>query len=75
MCSGEGCPIKEKCHRFTSQPNLQYQSYFVGIPGLMLDEQLPDGTIQKKFSCTMFWGDETQSIYNQLEWIFGEPLK
>ena len=41
----------------------------------MLDEQLPDGTIQKKFSCTMFWGDETQSIYNQLEWIFGEPLK
>lgn len=30
-CSGENCPLKTTCYRFTSKPNIS-QSYFVLIP-------------------------------------------
>ena len=32
-CSGEGCPLKEKCVRFISTSNRYRQSFFVEVPG------------------------------------------
>lgn len=32
MCKGEGCPMKEKCLRFTAAPDENWQSYFVESP-------------------------------------------
>jgi hypothetical protein len=32
-CTGEGCPLKETCHRFTA-PAEMYQSYFMTPPVL-----------------------------------------
>ena len=30
-CTGEGCPLKDKCYRFTCRPDY-LQSYFVEVP-------------------------------------------
>ena len=32
MCSGEGCPIKEECHRHTAPHNKAWQTFFVYVP-------------------------------------------
>jgi hypothetical protein len=32
MCSGEGCPIKDTCYRFTATPTDPWQAYFGGVP-------------------------------------------
>lgn len=32
MCSGQECPIKKTCYRFTAKPSHHMQSYFVGTP-------------------------------------------
>jgi len=32
MCSGEECPIKDSCYRFTAKPDEIAQSYFTGVP-------------------------------------------
>lgn len=32
MCKGDGCPMREQCHRFTVEPNPYWQSYFYGTP-------------------------------------------
>lgn len=31
-CSGEGCPLKEECYRFTAPANEFWQSYFTTVP-------------------------------------------
>ena len=31
MCSGEKCPLKQMCHRYTAKPS-NYQSYFMKPP-------------------------------------------
>ena len=31
MCRGEGCPLKDSCHRHTARPD-QWQSWFTEIP-------------------------------------------
>ena len=31
MCSGEGCPKKETCHRYTANKS-SWQSYFMEVP-------------------------------------------
>jgi hypothetical protein len=31
-CSGDNCPIKENCYRFTAVENEYRQSYFIKIP-------------------------------------------
>lgn len=31
-CTGDNCPHKEKCYRFTSPGSIDYQSYFVTPP-------------------------------------------
>jgi hypothetical protein len=40
-CKGDGCPIKEKCYRFTAIAD-EYQSYFGNPP-------IKDG------KCDMYW--------------------
>jgi len=32
MCSGQDCPLKETCYRFTAKPNELRQSYFSNPP-------------------------------------------
>lgn len=32
MCSGDGCPIRKMCYRFTAIPNNMYQSFFTRAP-------------------------------------------
>ena len=54
MCSGEGCPVKEFCYRFTAKPNEYRQSYFVEPP-------IKDG------KCDHYWGDQQESILKQLK--------
>jgi hypothetical protein len=55
MCKGEGCPFKEGCYRFTAKPS-DYQSYFMSPPFT-------------KDSCEMYWGENAESIWNQLQEI------
>ena len=31
-CYGEGCPLKEKCYRYTSKPSEYRQAYFTPPP-------------------------------------------
>jgi hypothetical protein len=63
MCSGEGCPLKEKCHRFTAVKNLDRQSFFVKPP-FEIDK--------KKFTCKMFWGESYELLLQQIKTIIGD---
>ncbi len=47
MCSGEKCPLKQICYRYTAKPS-EPQSYFVKAPVL-------GGT------CEYFWRDKVRS--------------
>ena len=49
MCSGEGCELKFKCHRFTAKRS-DYQSYFSKEP-------------IKNSKCEMFWCNLSKQIY------------
>lgn len=64
-CSGEGCPIKERCFRFTSETEPLYQSYFTEIPGKWKDDVLN----KKVWECEMYWGKQNENILNQLKQI------
>jgi len=55
-CEGEGCPIKEKCTRFTATANEFRQAYFTDSP-------IKDG------KCEMYWGEGNDNIMNQLNSI------
>ena len=44
MCKGNDCPLKEKCHRYTSTPNEFYQSNF----------SIPPYNIHLR-KCIMYW--------------------
>lgn len=44
MCSGEGCPLKESCYRYTAKPSEYWQSYFIDPP-------IKDG------ECEYYWGE------------------
>ena len=54
-CKGEGCPMKDTCHRFTD-PASEYQSYFIESP-------IKDG------KCDMYWGQALQDIMDVLQEI------
>ena len=56
MCKGVSCPFKEKCARFTSTANEHRQAWFIDVP-------YEDG------KCDMYWGENQESIYNQLIYI------
>jgi hypothetical protein len=55
-CTGEGCALKETCYRFTA-PTGMYQSFFFGVP-------------IKNGKCEMYWGEASQSTYDQLKETF-----
>ena len=54
MCTGDGCSIKENCYRFTAEKSEYRQSYFFTPPF--------DGK-----TCEMYWGKQSESIYNELK--------
>lgn len=56
MCKGGSCPFKEKCGRFTGTANEHRQAWFIDVP-------YEDG------KCDMYWGENQESIYNQLIYI------
>jgi len=56
MCKGGSCPFKEKCGRFTATANEHRQAWFIDVP-------YEDG------KCDMYWGENQESIYNQLIYI------
>ena len=55
MCKGKGCPVKNKCYRYTATPDY-YQAWFTVSPYI-------DG------KCDFYWGEHAQSIFNQLKEI------
>lgn len=58
MCRGTDCPHKELCYRYTA-PVSDSQSYFLNVP-------IKDG------KCDFYWGENSQSIWNQLNSIVGK---
>ena len=48
MCSGEKCPLKENCYRYTAKPNEFRQAYFMEPP-------VSEG------ECEHFWRDDRES--------------
>jgi hypothetical protein len=52
-CLGTDCPLKEQCYRFTSKAD-EYQAFFVEVP-------------YKDGKCEMFWGDNNEEIFKQLQ--------
>jgi hypothetical protein len=54
MCPGTNCPQREKCYRFTAKPDEYWQSYFIDPP-------IKDG------KCDLYWGENAESIWNQLK--------
>ena len=59
MCSGENCPAKEKCYRYTAKPSQFRQSYFTEPP-------------IKNGKCDHYWGEQAESIWNQLKDIVND---
>ena len=57
-CKGEDCQIKEKCYRYTTNVSM-YQSYFSESP-------------IKDNKCVMFWGINSEFIFNQLKEIINK---
>lgn len=55
MCSGDGCPIKEKCYRFTAKPDEYLQSY--------IQPPYKDG------KCEMFWPINTERLDKLAEFM------
>lgn len=53
-CTGEGCPIKHLCHRFTG-PRSNYQSYFMEVPMEITDDW---------FYCEAFWDNKSKIKLN-----------
>ena len=53
MCSGDGCPMKEKCYRHTAPVSEYRQAYFVKPP------------IQEDNTCEYFWDNDGK--YNSRE--------
>ena len=58
MCPGTDCPVKEKCYRFTAPKSEFMQSWFVETPC-----KVEEG----KFTCEMYWGENSESVWNLLK--------
>jgi hypothetical protein len=54
-CKGVGCPVKEDCYRYTAEADI-YQAYFLYAP---YDKE--------KKKCDYYWGNNSQSIFEQIE--------
>ena len=53
-CDGTDCPMKENCYRYTAVANEYGQSTFVTPP-------IKDG------KCEMYWGEQSEFIFEQLK--------
>ena len=60
-CKGQGCPVKELCKRYTAKESF-LQSYFIESP-------------IKDNKCEMFWGENAESIFNQLNKITNDKKR
>jgi hypothetical protein len=73
-CKGEGCPVKERCKRFSAEPGMM-QSYFVDTPGRYeLYENSPtvkQRQYDKVWRCDMFWGEQQDTIMEVLKKAVG----
>lgn len=54
MCTGENCPVKDKCYRFTAVRSEYMQSQFVISP-------IKDG------KCQYYWGENAEHIFDNLK--------
>lgn len=54
MCKGKDCPMKEICYRYTAKSDDLHQSYFAEPP-------IKDG------KCEMYWGEQSEFIFNELK--------
>ena len=50
MCSGQDCPMKERCYRFTAPKNSWRQSYFFNPP------------IKEDKTCDHFWDNQEYTL-------------
>lgn len=55
-CKGTDCPVKDECYRHTAIDGYQ-QSWFTEAPG-----EIYEG----KFTCNMYWGENSEGIHNHL---------
>ena len=58
-CSGLGCRVKDKCYRFTAKSS-ERQSFFFNPP-LKVENNI--------LKCDMFWGENSQQIFNSIKEI------
>lgn len=58
-CTGEGCPKKESCYRFTSKPSMR-QSYFVTPP-------IKDGECNSYWEVGAFIRKSSKEFYDSLK--------
>ena len=61
-CTGVGCDRRKICYRFTAEYSGR-QSWFMNPPVVIYTQE-----------CEMYWGEESESIMNQLESIMN-PCK
>lgn len=50
MCSGEDCPMKERCYKFTAHKNNWRQSFFLNPP------------IKEDKTCDHFWDNNSYTL-------------
>lgn len=55
-CRGTRCPLKEKCGRYTPDI-LEDKQYFIISPFKLIGSQ---------FNCDMFWGENSEALWKQL---------
>ena len=68
MCEGKDCPdvVRTKCYRYFVTPSEFWQSYFTESPF-----EMEDG----KLTCKMFWGANSEYVFNLLESIVKGEVK
>ena len=54
-CRGDGCPLKERCYRYTAKAG-SYQYYFTEVPF-------------REDKCDMYWGENAEYIFKKLKEI------
>ena len=65
MCPGIDCPLKSECKRYTTKPHEFRQAYFL---------EPPFNINESGFSCDMYWGENAEAIWKQLNDIMGISL-
>jgi len=62
QCGGFDCPMKEACGRYNNQPKEIMQTYFLDPP-----YHINEGG----FSCDMYWGQNSEAIWQDLQEAVG----